>query len=306
MPDLQDTLPPLLAKLAIARQLPVNRLLFAHTHPSFISPRIGKMVLLHPYVRFILPIEGAKNIRFTNGTKVFQETLKPGEAVFGKPGAWIEEIWDTPHKMISVIFNESYIRIISIQHDGRSPDPNGPTQFFHTATPPNAAIKSLLQAIVAANVDSEGARLCFSALLAWLEEHLQAENRRELTPEDRLWNRVLNYLLYFFHNDIGLEDAAEAAGTTPARFSQLLHARTGMSFREYLNHLRLDYAANLLKTSDISVEETAMQCGFNYTSYFIRVFEKRYGLTPSNYRILPEKLPTKESDEEVKSSKEQP
>ena len=287
MAEKLDALQQLRDRLAAARRLPLNRLFFAQTRPVTNRPESSRPILLHPYPRFILPLSGKKTVRFGDGVRVCREHLNPGEAIFGRPGAWIEEVWNSPHEMLSVIFSFQFTRILRIEHDGRSPEPDGPELWFHTVTPPGKALEAALQALVAANADSEATRFCFRALLAWIDEHLQAESRRLLTAEDRLWCRAFDACQNLFRGDIALGDVAAAIGISPIRLSRLLHARTGLGFREYLNRLRLDYATRLLRTSEISVEEVARQCGFNYASYFIRVFEKQYGLSPTRYRATP-------------------
>ena len=286
MTEKQDALQLLRERLAVARQLPVTRLFFAQTRPVAQRPESNRPILLHPYPRFILPLSGEKTVRFADGVRVCRELLIPGEAIFGRPGAWIEEIWNSPHEMLSVIFSYQFVRILRIEHDGRSPEPDGPELWFHTVTPPGKVLEAALLALVAANADSEATRFCFRALLAWIDEHLQAESCRVLTAEDRLWSRAFDACQNLFRSDIALGDVAAAIGISPIRLSRLLHARTGLGFREYLNRLRLDYATRLLLTSEISVEEVARQCGYNYASYFIRIFEKQYGLSPTRYRIV--------------------
>ena len=52
----------------------------------------------------------------------------------------------------------------------------------------------------------------------------------------------------------------------------------------YIADLRTKKAAELLKTSMLSVAEIAMYVGYPDSNYFVKVFKKRYGMTPSAYR----------------------
>ncbi len=186
--------------------------------------------------------------------------------------------------MISIIYSYQFIRMIWIGHNRNDPVPAGPELWFHSTNPPAPPIASALQALIEANDDSAASQLCFRALLGWTQEQLLQEKLHCLTGEDKLWGQIFDVCQNLFRSDIALADVAAAVGISPVRLSRLLHARTGDGFRPYLNSLRLDYAKRLLLTSEITVDEVAQQSGFNYSSYFIRVFVKRFGCSPSNFR----------------------
>ncbi|AQS04878.1 helix-turn-helix domain-containing protein [Clostridium beijerinckii] len=67
-----------------------------------------------------------------------------------------------------------------------------------------------------------------------------------------------------------------------AGFSKYYH----MSIGEYTNHIRMIIAANLLSTTDLSIEEIAYKVGYNYSANFAKMFKKTYGKTPLNFRKL--------------------
>ncbi len=94
MSGTQEELPRLLAFLEQVQRLPVKRLFFAQTRPL-----PTRRVMLHPYARLLLPLTGEKPVCFSDGKKEVRQLLLPGEAVFGLPGAWIEELWMQPHQM---------------------------------------------------------------------------------------------------------------------------------------------------------------------------------------------------------------
>jgi len=65
-----------------------------------------------------------------------------------------------------------------------------------------------------------------------------------------------------------------------AGFSKHYH----MSIGEYTNHIKMNIAANLLSTTDLSIEEISQKVGYNYSANFSNMFKKTYGKTPLKFR----------------------
>lgn len=65
-----------------------------------------------------------------------------------------------------------------------------------------------------------------------------------------------------------------------AGFSKHYH----MSIGEYINHIKMTTAVNLLSTTDLSIEEIAYRVGYNYSANFSKMFKKTYGKTPLKFR----------------------
>ena len=67
-------------------------------------------------------------------------------------------------------------------------------------------------------------------------------------------------------------------------FYAFLQTDMGMPFTTYLNDYRLTLAAKSLLETHKAVLEIASECGFENLSYFNRIFKKKYGITPREYR----------------------
>jgi len=67
-------------------------------------------------------------------------------------------------------------------------------------------------------------------------------------------------------------------------FNRFIKKRTGKTFIEYLNDVRIGYASRKLIERDLSVSEIAFMCGFNNIANFNRVFKKCKNRTPTKYR----------------------
>ena len=185
--------------------------------------------------------------------------------------------------MISIVFHEDYIRVLYIAHNGKPPDQNGPDVYYHTKYPLNQEGKLTLAALLSAEKDHPSARLNFRALLEIVKEALQ-DNTYHLSPHEMQWGRVHEALQSNFQNAIVREDIAEIAKVHPAQVSRLIRQYRGQTFSGYLNEMRLDYAVELMKNDTVTIEEIARRSGFNYTSYFIRVFRRRFNMSPAEHR----------------------
>lgn len=74
-------------------------------------------------------------------------------------------------------------------------------------------------------------------------------------------------------------------GRSPEHVARAMRAATGHTPSEWVNGVRLRRAARLLETTDQSVLEVALACGFESLSYFHRLFRRKYGMPPRGYRL---------------------
>ena len=79
-------------------------------------------------------------------------------------------------------------------------------------------------------------------------------------------------------------DIAAAAGLSPNYLTRKFREAAGIGLREYLVFIRLQHAALELRSTDASVTEIALRCGFSDGNYFKDVFKKNYGMSPREYR----------------------
>ena len=67
-------------------------------------------------------------------------------------------------------------------------------------------------------------------------------------------------------------------------FSNYFSSVMGTSFSNYVKDLRLQYAMNLLQTSDLNINEISYESGFKTLSNFTSAFKARYGHSPKHYQ----------------------
>ena len=105
-----------------------------------------------------------------------------------------------------------------------------------------------------------------------------------LSYNSRRIDRVMAYLNNNFEKEITLTEAAKLASMTDVAFSRFFKARTGKTFVDTLNEIRLGHASRMLIDTTQSIGEVAYRCGFNNMSNFNRIFKKKKDCTPKEFR----------------------
>lgn len=87
----------------------------------------------------------------------------------------------------------------------------------------------------------------------------------------------------YWKTDLRLESVALVFGYNTAYLGKLFTKETGISFHTYLEQIRLEKAADLLKTKR-KIYEIAEECGFSNPEYFTKKFKKQYNMLPTEYQ----------------------
>lgn len=106
----------------------------------------------------------------------------------------------------------------------------------------------------------------------------------EVASDSRRVLKVKNYINQNYKNEIRLNDVASLAGMSPSAFSRFFKLHTGRNLSDYIIDLRLGYASRMLVDSTHSIAEIGYGCGFNNLSNFNRIFKKKKGCSPSEFR----------------------
>ncbi|MCC3356872.1 response regulator transcription factor [Bacillus sp. REN16] len=105
-----------------------------------------------------------------------------------------------------------------------------------------------------------------------------------LDKQDLLIDQAQNYIREYYRTDIKVHEVADVINITPNYFSSLFKQKTGVNFNEYVNQLRVEEAKLLLAETPFKVNEISEQVGFHEYKYFVAVFKKITGMTPTDYR----------------------
>ena len=136
----------------------------------------------------------------------------------------------------------------------------------------------------------------------WTLQHIRTSEELALTLSDltaryiglafetqglrhsRALGRALDYINGHYMERLTLEEAAAAAGMSPNYFSSVFRRETGGTFRRYLNRIRIENSRSLLLDGEMTILQICSLCGFEDQSYFVKVFKKYTGVTPSRFR----------------------
>lgn len=97
-------------------------------------------------------------------------------------------------------------------------------------------------------------------------------------------NKVIDYVNRHYTEMIRLSDVANMINMSEATFCRFIKQHTSKSFLDFLTDIRLGVVARKLIDSPDSIAEIGYICGFNNLSNFNRIFKKRKGVTPSEFR----------------------
>lgn len=126
---------------------------------------------------------------------------------------------------------------------------------------------------------------CFFHFLGSMKFLGEYRDNIELTTKK---TDIIDEVIHFMHENIEhkltLADIAKQAGLSTSHLSLLFHKKTSYSPLQYLNHLRIQKACQLLDFTDMKINQISSKIGFEDALYFTRIFKKNMGLSPSEYR----------------------
>lgn len=102
--------------------------------------------------------------------------------------------------------------------------------------------------------------------------------------DDALITKCQLWIAKHYDQDSPVASMARLSGLSERSFKRRFARATGMSPLEYVHTLRLEESKQILETTDQPVEEVAIEVGYEDSSFFTRLFRRKIGLTPAQYR----------------------
>lgn len=114
------------------------------------------------------------------------------------------------------------------------------------------------------------------ATTSFAKVNIEEDSRRIL--------KVKDFIVNHYKEDIRLSTLAEIACMSESAFSRYFKLHTGRTVSEFIMDLRLGYASRMLVDTNQSVAEISYKCGYNNLSHFNRVFKRKKGCSPGEFR----------------------
>ena len=101
---------------------------------------------------------------------------------------------------------------------------------------------------------------------------------------DDLSHKIKSYINYSYRNHITPGEIASTFHVNASYASRCFSQKYKMSITDYINSIRIKHAKALLRDTDASIANIALNVGFKDLNYFSRVFRKVEGMSPSQFR----------------------
>ena len=117
-----------------------------------------------------------------------------------------------------------------------------------------------------------------------LSNELLSSKIKEGSTQNDLAKTIKQFIRLNYRSSLSLSEIAKALHINASYASRLFSSKYGKTITEYITHVRIEHAKNLLTTTDASIGNIALNVGFEDVNYFSRLFKKHTGCSPCKYR----------------------
>jgi AraC-like DNA-binding protein len=257
-------------------------------------PQNLRHLQIFDFPRLIIPLSGTKKITFGGGSEVVTTTLRYGQILCIPSNVWDTSLWELPHKMISLVFRKSCLRVIYIDFNPEIDlSPPEPDFFYHLYSGASSATTHAMLALANSDerIDQDLLQFLTKCTLRLTCNDLR---QKEQLSMSRAYTSYINISEYIITNinskNMTRHDVAKYFKLTPEHVSYLFKTFSKKSFNDFVTECKINLASNLLLGSNMTIDEIAEVCHYNYTSYFIKMFRRYHGISPAKYRIVNKNL----------------
>lgn len=111
------------------------------------------------------------------------------------------------------------------------------------------------------------------------------QNHHENIKMNAVAENIREYIAKHYKEDISLQDVAGSMNYSDAYFCKIFKQCFDKSFLVYLTEYRVEKAKALLADMSINIKDVSAEVGYRDSNYFARVFKRREGITPTEYRL---------------------
>lgn len=235
--------------------------------------------------RLAVVLEGVHQMKLDTGGEIQAIKTRPGQAVWMPKGTWNRPTWALPVSSLTLQIYNDAIQFHLVHHSSGNARPDQvnvlrieralPAQIRHT-------LDALRTPDVAEDVTPHLVRAICLMAAHYIDDPMPGSGPSR--GGHQTWKSIYAYLEEHCTTDINRDELARRFGITPNHISRLFQQHSQESFTEVLTRLRLSYACELLKAEHLRVKEVASHSGFSDCNYFCRLFRKKIGCSPGEYR----------------------
>ena len=120
----------------------------------------------------------------------------------------------------------------------------------------------------------------------WQREGLDFSDLSDYVSRDELTiQNILEYIDIHLDENLKVEELAKRCNMSYPHFARTFKDLYGRSCKEHLEMLRVEKAEEMLKFTNLSLNDVSMELGYSDQSHFIRAFKKLKGVTPGSIRV---------------------
>lgn len=244
----------------------------------------------HEEIEWIFCRTGSISV-FLNG-KVFK--VNEGE-LFTIPGEAIHYIITNEQcQYFTCVFNKKLLEFNTndyISYHYIKPFISGNIRIKHMIKSQDSYIKNIYEKIFMEEQNKEityqlNIRIYLLKLFEYFIRNDLLVDDNQITHDNSPMEQVIDYIADNYNKKITSIELANIMNYNPQYFSRYFKSVLGYTPIEFVNHYRIERASELLFSSDLSILEVGLECGFESSSYFIKKFKEIKGTSPNNYRKL--------------------
>lgn len=260
-----------------------SRIWFGH---NAAAPVGGGLQVQFPRLELVIDGLYRNQVCDASGTVTSCE-ISAGEALFVPSGCWNAPAWDADAEVVSVLFGALHLGVSRMVWDAASESFTSVEQ-AHGLIPANGPLHHMANSLSSMNVlvstESPSALLQCRAIVAHCMGLENSEDSPTQHGSEGFFLAACKYINDNLGSLITRDMVADELNLSASYFSRIFHEHAGTTFSDYLARQRIARACELLRDTEMTLQEIAGMSGFRDFNYFLKVFKKIQGHTPTEYR----------------------
>lgn len=127
----------------------------------------------------------------------------------------------------------------------------------------------------------------FSDICSLLEEYLQkvvADMQQETDSPHYAISKIVEYIQKHYAEPLTLNQLADLVYLSPNYLSNIFVKAMGVNINKYIRHVRIKKASTMLADTNMKIADISSQVGYPNTSYFCKLFQEEFGISPEKFR----------------------